>query len=124
MKECGLDLLLVERELETEVETYECARGHRTEHLFAEVVKRTCTSFVDGKECGLPLVWCSENWKPRQKYTNARWITVLMCHSKRKKSILIIQSFKSLNRYFPYAAARIALIRDCASAPFSFMSEA
>ena len=54
-KECGLDLLLVERELETQVETYECPRGHRTEHLFAEVVKRTCTSFVDGKECGLPL---------------------------------------------------------------------
>ena len=54
-KECGLDLLLVERELETQVEIYECALGHRTEHLFAEVVKRTCTSFVDGKECGLPL---------------------------------------------------------------------
>ena len=54
-KECGLDLLLVERELETQVETYECPRGHRTEHLFAEVVKRTCTSFVNGKECGLPL---------------------------------------------------------------------
>jgi hypothetical protein len=54
-RECGLDLLLVERELETQVETYECPLGHRSEQLFAEVVKRTCTSFVDGKECGLPL---------------------------------------------------------------------
>jgi hypothetical protein len=54
-KECGLDLLLVERELDTQVEIYECVRGHRTEQLFSEVVKRTCTSFVDGKECGLPL---------------------------------------------------------------------
>ena len=54
-KECGLALLLVERELETQVEIYECARGHRTEHLLAEVIKRTCASFVDGKKCGLPL---------------------------------------------------------------------
>ena len=54
-KECGLDLILVERELETEVETYECPRGHRTEFLIAEIVKRKCNAFVDGKECGLPV---------------------------------------------------------------------
>ena len=54
-KECALDLILVERELETEVEVYECPRGHRTEFLLAEVVKRKCAAFVDGKECGLPV---------------------------------------------------------------------
>jgi transcription elongation factor Elf1 len=54
-KECDLGLILVERELETEVETYECPRGHRTEFLIAEIVKRKCGAYVDGKECGLPV---------------------------------------------------------------------
>jgi hypothetical protein len=54
-KECGLPLLMVERELETEIEIYECTRGHRTEFLLGEIVKRRCQALVNDKPCGLPL---------------------------------------------------------------------
>lgn len=55
-KECGLKLIMVEREIEAELEAYECPRGHRSHFLLGEIVKRKCPALVDNRECGLPLV--------------------------------------------------------------------
>jgi hypothetical protein len=54
-KECGLTLILVERELDTATAVYECPRGHRTHVLLGEIDQRKCRVLVDGKECGLTL---------------------------------------------------------------------
>lgn len=54
-KECGLALSLVEREIESATEVYECPLGHRTEVPFGELEKRKCAVLANGKECGLPL---------------------------------------------------------------------
>ena len=55
-KECGLELIMVDQEVETETGTYECSLGHRTNVLLGAVEKRQCSAFVDGKECGLALI--------------------------------------------------------------------
>jgi hypothetical protein len=54
-KECGLALILVERELETATAVYECPLGHRTHVLLGELGQRKCPVLVNGKECGLTL---------------------------------------------------------------------
>lgn len=52
---CGLALIQVEQDLDTETIVYECARGHRTYTLLGAIEKSTCPTFVDGKKCGLAL---------------------------------------------------------------------
>jgi peptide subunit release factor 1 (eRF1) len=54
-KECRLDLLLVEQDLDAETEIYECPLGHRKYVQFGEHKKKRCTALVNGKECGLEL---------------------------------------------------------------------
>lgn len=54
-KECGLALVLVEQDIDTDTEVYECPLGHRKYVLLGEVQKRRCPALVDGKECGLAL---------------------------------------------------------------------
>jgi len=54
-KECGLTLVLVGQDIETEAETYECPLGHRNYVSLGEVEKRICQVLVEGKECGLAL---------------------------------------------------------------------
>jgi hypothetical protein len=54
-KVCGLALIRVEQDLDTETTVYECPRGHRTFTLLGAVEKRTCRTLVDGKRCGLAL---------------------------------------------------------------------
>ncbi len=54
-KACGLALILVAREIDSETEVYECPLGHRTEVPFGELEKRKCAVLANGKECGLPL---------------------------------------------------------------------
>ncbi len=56
-KECGLRLILIDQDVETEIGTYECPLGHRTNVLLGAVEKRKCTALLDGgKECGLALI--------------------------------------------------------------------
>jgi hypothetical protein len=55
-KECGLELILVDQEVETETATYECPLGHRSHVMLGSEGKRKCAAFVDGKECGLALM--------------------------------------------------------------------
>jgi hypothetical protein len=56
-KECGLELILTDQDVETGIGTYECALGHRTNVLLGAVEKRKCAALVDGgKECGLVLI--------------------------------------------------------------------
>jgi len=54
-KVCGLALILVERELETAIDVYECPRGHHKYVLLGEIEKRKCPALVKGKECGLAV---------------------------------------------------------------------
>jgi hypothetical protein len=55
--ECNLDLILVDQDLDTEIGTYECPRGHRLNVLLGAVEKRKCAALVDGgKQCGLGLI--------------------------------------------------------------------
>ena len=54
-KVCGLALILVKRELETETDVYECPLGHRKYVPLGEIEKRKCPALVDGKECGLAV---------------------------------------------------------------------
>ena len=54
-KECGLTLILVERDIDTETEIYECPRGHRKNVMIGEIDKRKCPAPIDGKACGLAL---------------------------------------------------------------------
>jgi transcription elongation factor Elf1 len=54
-KECGLALVLVEQDIDTETEIYECPRGHRKNVMLGEIEKRECPALIDGKECGLAL---------------------------------------------------------------------
>ncbi|HVO95865.1 MAG TPA: hypothetical protein VMT22_23625 [Terriglobales bacterium] len=55
-KVCGLQLLLVEQDIDTEIEVYECPLGHRKSVLLGEVEKKTCLAFNGGKACGLALI--------------------------------------------------------------------
>ncbi len=56
-KECGLEMLLVDQDIETEIGTYECPLGHRTNVLLGAIEKRNCAALVDGgKVCGLALI--------------------------------------------------------------------
>src|SRR5918992_2686923 len=56
-KECGLDLILIEQDVETQIATYECALGHRTNILLGAVEKKKCSALLEsGKECGLALM--------------------------------------------------------------------
>jgi hypothetical protein len=54
-KQCGLTLVLVGQDIETETEVYECPLGHRNYASLGEVEKRICQVLVEGKECGLAL---------------------------------------------------------------------
>ncbi|HEX9788013.1 MAG TPA: hypothetical protein VGB09_08300 [Candidatus Binatia bacterium] len=54
-KECGLALMLVEQDIDTETEVYECPLGHRKYLLLGASEKRICPTLVDGKTCGLAL---------------------------------------------------------------------
>jgi hypothetical protein len=56
-KECGLDLILIDQDVETEIGSYECPLGHRTNMLIGSVEKRHCGALLDsGKQCGLALM--------------------------------------------------------------------
>jgi hypothetical protein len=55
-RECSLALLLVEREVETGIDVYECPRGHRIQKLLGGIEKKKCPALVDGKACGLALL--------------------------------------------------------------------
>ena len=56
-KECGLELILIDQEIETETGTYECALGHRTHVLLGAIEKTKCPALVNGgKQCGLALI--------------------------------------------------------------------
>jgi hypothetical protein len=55
-KECGLELIMVDQEIETETGTYECSLGHRTNVLLGAGEKRRCSAVVEGKECGMALI--------------------------------------------------------------------
>ena len=54
--ECGLELILIDQDIETEIGTYECPRGHRTNVLLGALERQKCAALVDGgNECGLAL---------------------------------------------------------------------
>ena len=56
-KECGLKLILIDQDVETETATYECPLGHRTNILLGAVAKKQCTALLEnGKECGMGLI--------------------------------------------------------------------
>jgi hypothetical protein len=52
-KACGLQLVLVERDIDNETEVYECPLGHRKYVVLGELQKRKCPALVNGKERGL-----------------------------------------------------------------------
>jgi hypothetical protein len=54
-KECGLQLTVVERELETGTGVYECPLGHRAYIPLDKMDYRKCPVLVNGKECALAL---------------------------------------------------------------------
>ena len=54
-KTCGLAMNLVEQDIDTETEVYECPAGHRKYVMVGEIEKKNCPAFVDGKACGLSL---------------------------------------------------------------------
>jgi hypothetical protein len=54
-KECGLALILVEQDIDTDTEVYECALGHRKYVLLGEIEKTNCPAIVDGRACRLRL---------------------------------------------------------------------
>jgi hypothetical protein len=56
-KQCGLEQILVDEEIETAIGTYECPLGHRTNVLMGAIEKKICTALVDGeRQCGLGLM--------------------------------------------------------------------
>jgi hypothetical protein len=56
-KECGLELILIEQDIETEIATHECPLGHRSNVLLGAVQKRKCSALLDnGRECGMALL--------------------------------------------------------------------
>ncbi|MGE5220052.1 MAG: hypothetical protein ACM3SP_23865 [Chloroflexota bacterium] len=54
-KACGLDLMLIEQDIDSETEIYECPLGHRKYLMLGEMVRGNCPALVDGKACGLAL---------------------------------------------------------------------
>lgn len=54
-KPCGLALTLVEQDMDSETEIYECLLGHRKYVLLGEVERRNCPAWIDGRACGLAL---------------------------------------------------------------------
>jgi len=54
-KDCGLELSLIEQDIDTETEVFECPLGHRKYVPLGETEKRQCPALSDGKECGLAL---------------------------------------------------------------------
>jgi hypothetical protein len=55
--ECGLELVLIDQDIDTEIGTYECPRGHRTNVLLGAVERQKCAALVEGgKECGRALL--------------------------------------------------------------------
>lgn len=54
-KKCGLALILIEQDLDTETEVYECALGHRKYVLIGEMEKRICSALNNSNPCGLAL---------------------------------------------------------------------
>ena len=55
-KLCGLALILVEQDIDTETEIYECTLGHRKHVMLGEMEKRVCPSLREDKPCGLDLI--------------------------------------------------------------------
>jgi hypothetical protein len=54
-KECGLDLILIEQDTDSETEVYECPRGHRQSVPLGGIEKQKCPALVNGKACNLAL---------------------------------------------------------------------
>ena len=54
-KDCGLELALIDQDIDTETEVFECPRGHRKYVPLGATEKRKCRALSDGKECGLAL---------------------------------------------------------------------
>jgi hypothetical protein len=54
-KKCGLALALVEQDVDTEMEVYECPLGHRVQFLLGEAKRKQCAALVESKPCGLEL---------------------------------------------------------------------
>jgi len=54
-KECGLDLILIEQDIDSETQVYECTRGHRQSVLLGRIEKRKCSTLVNDKACNLAL---------------------------------------------------------------------
>ncbi len=54
-KECGLALILVERDIDAETDIYKYPRSHRKNVMIGEIEKRKCPALIDGKACGLAL---------------------------------------------------------------------
>jgi hypothetical protein len=80
-KGCGLALILVEQDIDTQTEVYECPLGHRKYVLLGEIEKRNCPTLVDSKPCGLALGVVERDLKARRKYTNVRSVIAPMCRS-------------------------------------------
>jgi hypothetical protein len=56
-KECNLELILIDQDVETETAIYECPLGHRTNILLGAVEKKQCSALLEnGKNCGLALL--------------------------------------------------------------------
>lgn len=54
-KSCGLELALIDQDIDSELEIYECPLGHRKHLLLGEMIKGHCPGLVAGKACGLAL---------------------------------------------------------------------
>lgn len=88
-KVCGLALILVKRELETETDVYECPLGHRKYVLSGEIEKRKCPALVDGKECGLAVTLVKRELETATASTNARWVIAHMSRSNQKPQTVL-----------------------------------
>jgi hypothetical protein len=85
-KECGLALILVERDIDAETEIYECPRGHRKNVMIGEIEKESAQHSSTVKHAASRSVWSSGRSKPQQKSTNARWATAHTFQSSQKLS--------------------------------------
>ncbi len=74
-KECGLALILVERDIDAETDIYKYPRSHRKNVMIGEIEKRKCPALIDGKACGLALTVIEREIETATEVTNARWAT-------------------------------------------------
>lgn len=54
-KNCGFELVLIDQDIDTETEVFECSLGHRKYVPLGETEKRKCSALNGDKECGLAL---------------------------------------------------------------------